>query len=298
MAPEPPCAGVECRTEPAEIATVIIASLIFWTVLQEVIRLFVGPYLLPGFMKSLANDNARREAENRIVSSCHASIVAVGCAYALDLFGLFHPSGPVIAGTGAPHATHFVVIGYGSVFSSDPIFGHSLHSYLWTMIAVGYFLMDLLTMIRYPALYSHGMLAHHVLGSFSFPIVVYYRHLELVVVLFVMTEATTPFINLHWIFSALNRRSGWLYLVNGFCMFFGFWIIRLPMTPYVLMTMSSNWQGFLQVSPLVKVLFVIAVTGISVLNIFWSYLIAKGLLKAVMSATRPEPKVIELKKKI
>jgi len=178
----------------------------------------------------------------------------------------------------------FLLLTSSSEWSENPWLHATPASLQLISILWGYFFYDLWIVLLNRELFSLPMVAHHMLG------VVLYGSLGKVLqqahyllLLWTITEMTTPFVNLRSHLYALGAKNSKLYIINGFLMAFGFLIIRATYIPYLtLTTMINHYDSCVeQVSPLVRSFMYFSLALISVLNIYWTFLLWKGLIKGV-----------------
>ncbi|RDY07960.1 Transmembrane protein 56-B [Mucuna pruriens] len=127
-------------------------------------------------------------------------------------------------------------------------------------ISIGYFLTDLAMILwSFPALGGLEYVLHHGLSVGSITLSLLTGQVQIYILMVLFSESTTPFVNLRWYLDIAGLKSSKLYIWNGVALFFG-WLVK---------------EVFIfGVYPLLMVPSVLAV-----LNIFWFWKIAKGLLQ-------------------
>lgn len=197
------------------------------------------------------------------------------------------------------HAGYQVVVnGHGSLLD-NPFHGYSTFAKIYSCIAVGYFLSDLLVIVRHfhnfgtPALNTQFVL-HHVFGAVGYMICVSYSMFFYFGMFRLMSEASTPFIAVHATLESDEklRKSKWL-LINDTALFLMFLVVRICALPVYWHVAVSCWNDFN--APLwLKIAFcVFSLVGDS-LNVMWFYGMIKtapwakiwGIVTGVVSSSR------------
>ncbi|URD81042.1 TLC [Musa troglodytarum] len=136
----------------------------------------------------------RIEWNNRGFSTFHAIVVAAVSFYLLVVSDLFK------SGTQG----EFVI--NRKSFLSDTIFG----------ISLGYFLSDLAMILwHFPSLGGKEYVLHHGLSMFSIFLSLVSGKAHMYILMILLTETTTPFVNLRWYLDLAGQKSSNLYLYNG-----------------------------------------------------------------------------------
>jgi len=199
------------------------------------------------------------EWDSRVVSNLNAVFVTLGSLYAI----YFHPNDWAVNPYGPPNT-------YSSLFISA---------------ILGYFVYDLVLVLVYRDLLSFSTIAHHVIGLVTYGAGKFSGSCHYILSLWLLTEATTPFVNQRWFLEVLQKKSSPLYIINGLAMALGFLFIRTLIVPYYTGT-ALLYQYELASQYVRKAVLNTAIVGeigICLLNNYWTYLIWKGLIKAVKS---------------
>lgn len=241
---------------------VLVFSLIFFIILQPVTR-FLLSTIVPQF--NSFDELRKRDWISRWISTLHAIIFVCLSAYVLFISGQIYDD-----------------IYTGEITTSCPV------TYPTLLFSCGYFIVDSYYAFRY--FFDLGTIAHHLGATFICTMMVSYRIAGFYMIIYGLTEASTPFVNFRVFLVDLKLKDSILYVLNGISMWLGFLIFRIPLIfyiPYYMIKYSANF--FLN-----KAVFAhwfTAVGGytlISILNIYWFYLITKGLVKA-FSNTSSKP---------
>eukprot|EP01095_Lingulamoeba_sp_RSL-Kostka_P009969 TRINITY_DN349_c0_g1_i2.p2 TRINITY_DN349_c0_g1~~TRINITY_DN349_c0_g1_i2.p2 ORF type:complete len:128 (-),score=26.54 TRINITY_DN349_c0_g1_i2:187-570(-) len=101
--------------------------------------------------------------------------------------------------------------------------------------------------------------------------------------LFLGFEASTPFLHFGWFmkFGGLEKRYPTLFLVNGLCLLFTFFVVRICLgTYYVCYTQYYLHQPeFYPMNFPVRFYFLFAGPILAILNVFWFYKLLSLLFK-------------------
>eukprot|EP00955_Chlamydomonas_euryale_P083752 363887-Chlamydomonas_euryale.AAC.11 len=96
-----------------------------------------------------------------------------------------------------------------------------------------------------------------------------------------LTEATTPFINMRWWLDKAGRKTSPLYLYNGLCIFFGWIFFRLvSFVPFFYVVINQRDQ-LKFVHPMCVLIMYVFPPALTLLNIFWFSKILKGVVKGL-----------------
>jgi hypothetical protein len=140
------------------------------------------------------------------------------------------------------------------------------------------------------------MFLHHCIAISTCLLLTYYQSVQSILLLFAISEITTPFVNNRIFLEHLDMKSSIWFALNGIAMWLGFVIFRFSLVfiiPYIL---YQQWSTFMHSVPLIlRTLVFVFYSLMSVLNTYWTYKITTGLIKVVKSQLRP-PQQQEKKK--
>jgi len=130
----------------------------------------------------------------------------------------------------------------------ERIWGYTGAAGLVQALATGYFLLDLVVMVRYLKVFGLGMLAHASSCLLTYtlgfrPIVNYYG------CVFVLYELSTPFLNIHWFFDKLGMTGTKAQLYNGVMLLVVFFSCRLVWGAYSSFNIYRDVWNALQFDP-------------------------------------------------
>eukprot|EP01132_Coremiostelium_polycephalum_P005124 gene5124-6379_t len=169
-------------------------------------------------------------------------------------------------------------------WTTDPFQGMTPTSLFCLRYVLGYFIYDTVFILYYRNLLDFGTLTHHLLAISLYYLGIDSKLCHFVLISFLFTEITTPFVNLRWFLYSTNKKDHKAYIINGICLAFGFLLFRVV---YVSLSVGSALFSKYHLSLVLPLhiwwgtyLGYIIING---LNLFWTILIWKGLIKVAIS---------------
>lgn len=213
------------------------------------------------------SDKEKLEWNNRGFSTFHAIVVAVASLYLLLVSDLFDED------------SHNELIINRTSTLSDTILG----------ISLGYFLSDLAMVIwNFPALGGMEYVLHHGLSMFSiFQSLVSGQGL-IYILMVLFTESTTPFVNLRWYLDVAGQKKSNLYTCNGVALFLGWLVARILLFVFFFYHMFIHFDQVKLVYPLGFYSLLTIPVVLTMMNVFWFWKIAKGMIKTLSKARHSE----------
>lgn len=209
------------------------------------------------------NKAQKLEWNNRGFSTFHALVVAVASLYFLIASNLFKEG-----------SEEDLIINRTSSLS-DTILG----------VSIGYFVSDLVMIIwTYPALGGMEYVLHHGLSMFSIIQSLLIGQGQIYIFMVLFTESTTPFVNLRWYLDVAGKKKSSLYTFNGIALFFGWLVARIVLFMYFFYHMFVHFDQVKEVYPLGFYTLLTVPPMLAMMNLFWFYKIAKGLVKTLSRA--------------
>nr|XP_043637580.1 TLC domain-containing protein 4-like [Erigeron canadensis] len=222
----------------------------------------ITPLFFKGFTK--LKEDHKLEWKNRGFSTVHALFVAFASLYFLLFSDLFDES------------THDELIINRRSILSENILGMSS----------GYFLTDMAMIIwTYPTLGGLEYVLHHGLSMFAIMQSIISGESEFYIFLVLLTESTTPFVNLRWYYDVAGMKSSKLYLWNGIAMFFGWLVARVILFGFFFYHMYNHIDQVRQVHTATFYGLHIIPPVLAIMNLFWFYKIAKGMVRTLKKKT-------------
>ncbi|KAL3531008.1 hypothetical protein ACH5RR_010330 [Cinchona calisaya] len=244
--------------------------------LQWLLSVFVGismckiVYDLTGVISSMffigyakLNDKEKLEWNNRGFSTFHALVVAAASLHLLILSDLFDEG-----------SKDELIINRTSTFS-DTILG----------ISIGYFLSDLaMIFYHFPALGGMEYVLHHGLSMFSIIQSLLSGQGLIYILMVLFSESTTPFVNLRWYLDTAGQKKSKLYVSNGLALFLGWLVARILLFIYFFYHMFTHFDQVKKVYPLGFYSLLTVAPVLAMMNVFWFWKIARGLIKTLRKA--------------
>ncbi|KYO37944.1 TLC domain-containing protein 4 [Alligator mississippiensis] len=201
---------------------------------------------------------ARRiEWDSRCVSTLHALLVGSFCLY---------------------------ILWYDAAVNADPIWGDPRLVKLNVAIISGYLLYDLLLLGRYWKTMGDALfVCHHVAALYAYGYVLNRGVLPYFANFRLLSELSTPFVNLRWFLEAAGwpRGSGPVR-ANGVAMAVAFFSVRIAVIPTYYARVLA-WHGtpeYARLGPAVQAAWIGPSLALEVLNLVWMYRILRGVYRA------------------
>ncbi|KAH7287194.1 hypothetical protein KP509_32G043100 [Ceratopteris richardii] len=244
---------------PAEptlwLSSVILGILACKTVynLMKVVSPLIPPYTRLSKLEKV-------EWNNRGFSTAHAIVISVASSYFLffsDLFKDDVPHGPVL---------------FRSSVTSQAILGMS----------VGYFISDLAMILWfYPKLGGKEYVIHHAFSMLSLNLSFFSGEGNFYVYIVLLSEVTTPFVNLRWYLSTAGMKRTRAYTINGVSLFFGWMMARVLLFVYLFIHLYGHFDQVRKLSRGPHYCLLIVPPCLAIMNIAWFFKIVKGMLKTL-----------------
>ncbi|XP_072956181.1 uncharacterized protein [Typha angustifolia] len=201
----------------------------------------------------------RIEWNNRGMSTAHAIFITVMSLYLLLLSDLFSDQLEGLV-----------------VFRSSNLSTFALG------VSVGYFITDLAMILwLYPSLGGMEYVLHHMLSLISVAYAMLSGEVQLYTYMVLISESTTPGVNLRWFLDTAGMKRSRAYLVNGVAMFFAWLAARIFLFIYLFYHIYLHYDQILQLHTFGYLLTVLTPTTLFVMNMMWFGKIVKGLKKTL-----------------
>ncbi|KAL1555448.1 TLC domain-containing protein 4-B-like isoform X1 [Salvia divinorum] len=216
----------------------------------------------PIYFKSYHNltKGLQLEWSNRVMSTFHAMYIATVSLYFVlwsDLFNNDPQRGPVTL---------------RSSTASISALGAS----------VGYFLSDLSMIIwRYPSLGGMEYVVHHLLSLASVSYAMLTGEAQMYTYMVLISEATTPSINLRWYLDAAGMKRSKAYTINGVLIFLSWLVARILLFIYLFWHSYIYYDEVKRMHEIGVVMMHVVPLVLSVMNLFWFSKIFKGMVKTL-----------------
>ncbi|KAM6573360.1 hypothetical protein CsatA_017440 [Cannabis sativa] len=202
----------------------------------------------------------RTEWNNRAMSTVHAIFITVMSLYLVfwsDLYSDDQLAGPV-------------------TFKSSPLSTFVLG------VSVGYFLTDIAMIFWfYPDLGGLEYVVHHLLSIVSLAYAMLTGEAQLYTYMVLISETTTPGINLRWYLDIAGMKRSRAYIINGVGIFFSWLVARIILFMYLFYHIYFHYDQVRQIQTLGVFLVTVVPLVLGVMNLMWFAKIFNGLKKTL-----------------
>lgn len=200
------------------------------------------------------------EWDNRAISTLHAIFItalSIYLAFWSDLYSDDLQRGPII---------------FRSSALSTFVLG----------VSVGYFLSDIAMIFWfYPALGGMEYVLHHLLSMGALVYAMLFRSGQIYTYLVLLSEITTPGINLRWYLDAAGMKKSKAYVANGVAIFLTWLVARVLLFMYVFFHIYVHYDQIKLLTSFGYVLILIAPCVLGGLNLMWFGKITRGMIKTL-----------------
>ncbi|MED6184720.1 hypothetical protein PIB30_050218 [Stylosanthes scabra] len=218
------------------------------------------------FNKAYGKLSAAQKIEwnNRGISTFHAFFVSFASFYFLIISDIFKDG------------SHGDLIVNRSSTLTNTVLG----------ISIGYFITDLVMILWYfPALGGLEYVLHHGLSMLSILISMITGQLQIYILMVLFSESTTPSINLRWYLDVAGLKSSKLYIVNGIALFLGWLVARIFLFMFFFCHVWTHFDEVKEMNALCYYFMFVVPSVLTLMNLYWFWKIAKGMVKTVTKST-------------
>ncbi|KAL9453004.1 hypothetical protein AB3S75_008740 [Citrus x aurantiifolia] len=202
----------------------------------------------------------RMEWNNRGISTVHAIFITALSLYYVfwsDLFSDQQHTGPI-------------------TFRSSWLSNFGLG------VSVGYFLADLgMIFWLYPSLGGMEYVVHHSLSGIAVAYSMFSGEGQLYTYMVLISEVTTPEINMRWYLDTAGMKRSTAYLVNGVIIFFAWLIARILLFVYMFYHVYLHYDQVVEMHAIGYLLVFVVPFVLAIMNVMWFGKILKGLKKTL-----------------
>ncbi|XP_013597553.1 PREDICTED: transmembrane protein 56 isoform X2 [Brassica oleracea var. oleracea] len=149
-------------------------------------------------------------------------------------------------------------------------------------VSVGYFLADLGMIIwLYPSLGGLEYIFHHSLSGVAVAYSLFSGEAQLYTYMVLISEVTTPSINLRWFLDTAGLKRSKAYLINGVAIFLAWLTARILLFIYMFYHVYIHYDQVVQLNTFGYLLVFVVPIALSVMNLMWFGKIVKGLKKTL-----------------
>ncbi|CAN1150865.1 TLC domain-containing protein 4-B [Linum perenne] len=147
-------------------------------------------------------------------------------------------------------------------------------------VSVGYFLADLgMILWFYPSLGGMEYVFHHCLSAIAVGYSMLSGEGQLYTYMCLISEVTTPEINMRWYLDISGMKRSTAYLVNGVLIFIFWFIARVLLFFYIFYHINMHFDQVVQMMWFGCAVVVLVPSALFIMNLMWFAKIIKGLLK-------------------
>ncbi|KAK1384777.1 transmembrane protein 56-like [Heracleum sosnowskyi] len=198
----------------------------------------------------------RIEWNNRGMSTVHAIFIATMSLYFVfwsDLYSDHHLAGTI-------------------TFRSSPLSSFALG------LSVGYFVSDLAMICwLYPSLGGIEYVIHHSLSGIAVAYSVFTGEGQLYTFMVLISEVTTPEINMRWFLDTAGLKRSNAYLINGVVIFFAWLVARILLFVYLFYHVYLHYDQVMEMHIVGYLLIFLVPSALGIMNLMWFGKIIKGL---------------------
>ncbi|GLT59940.1 hypothetical protein SLA2020_327330 [Shorea laevis] len=200
------------------------------------------------------------EWNNRGISTIHATFITAMSLYLIFWSDLY--SDQQLAGL--------------VTFRSSPLSTFGLG------ISVGYFLTDLAMILwLYPSLGGIEYVVHHSFSGIAVAYSMFTGEAQLYTYMILISEVTTPEINMRWYLDMAGMKRSSAYLINGVVIFFAWLVARVLLFFYVFYHVYLHYDQVIQMHTFGYLLVLVVPLLLAIMNLVWFGKIVKGLRKTL-----------------
>ncbi|XP_048629935.1 TLC domain-containing protein 4-like isoform X2 [Brassica napus] len=149
-------------------------------------------------------------------------------------------------------------------------------------VSVGYFLADLGMIIwLYPTLGGSEYIFHHCLSGVAVAYSLFSGEAQLYTYMVLLSEVTTPEINLRWYLDISCLKRSKAYLINGVAIFLAWLTARILLFVNMFYHVYVHYDQVAMMHPFGYLLVFVVPVALSVMNLMWFGKIVKGLMKTL-----------------
>lgn len=237
--------------------TSILGGILACKLVYDLTRLMSNLYIksYPGLTKM-----EKIEWNNRGISTIHAAFITTMSLYFLfwsDLFSDKRPAGLV-------------------TFRSSPLSTFGLG------VSTGYFVTDLAMILwLYPSLGGIEYVVHHSISLISVAYCMITGEAHIYTYMILISEVTTPEINMRWYLDIAGMKRSTAYLINGVVIFFAWLFARIMLFIYMFYHVYLHYDQVIQMHIFGYMLVFVVPSVLAIMNLVWFGKILKGLKKTL-----------------
>ncbi|GMY34914.1 TLC domain-containing protein 4-B-like [Fagus crenata] len=149
-------------------------------------------------------------------------------------------------------------------------------------VSVGYFLADLaLIFWLYPSLGGMEYVIHHSLSGVAVAYSMFSGEGQLYTFMILISEVSTPAINMRWYLDTAGMKRSSAYLINGIVIFFAWLAARILLFVYMFYHVYLHYDQVIQMHAFGYFLVFVVPSALAIMNLMWFGKIIMGLKKTL-----------------
>lgn len=238
--------------------TSVLGGILACKLVYDLTRLMSNLYIksYPGLTKL-----QKLEWNNRGISTIHATFITAMSLYFIfwsDLFSDKRPAGLV-------------------TFRSSPLSTFGLG------VSAGYFVTDLAMILwLYPSLGGIEYVVHHSISGISVAYCMITGEAHIYTYMILISEVTTPEINMRWYLDMAGMKRSSAYLINGVVIFFAWLVARIMLFIYMFYHVYLHYDQVIQMHIFGYMLVFVVPSVLAIMNLVWFWKILMGLKKTLL----------------
>ncbi|KAE9606309.1 hypothetical protein Lal_00013585 [Lupinus albus] len=149
-------------------------------------------------------------------------------------------------------------------------------------VSVGYFIADLgMIFWFFPSLGGYEYVIHHLFSLVAVAYSMLSGEGQLYTYMVLISETTTPGINLRWYLDVAGMKRSKAYLINGVVIFIAWLVARIILFVYMFYHVYLHFDQVEQMHNFGQILVIVVPFVLSIMNLVWFSKIIKGLRKTL-----------------
>ncbi|KAK7304967.1 hypothetical protein VNO77_42864 [Canavalia gladiata] len=149
-------------------------------------------------------------------------------------------------------------------------------------VSVGYFLADFVMILWFfPSLGGYEYVIHHLFSLVAVAYSMLSEEGQLYTYMVLISETTTPGINLRWYLDAAGMKRSKAYVINGVVIFIAWLVARILLFIYMFYHVYLHFDQVEQMHTYGQILVMVVPLVLAVMNLVWFSKIIKGLRKTL-----------------
>ncbi|XP_052201761.1 uncharacterized protein LOC127807747 isoform X3 [Diospyros lotus] len=149
-------------------------------------------------------------------------------------------------------------------------------------VSVGYFIADLgMIFWLYPSLGGIEYIVHHSLSAIAVAYAMFTGEGQLYTFMVLISEVTTPEINMRWYLDVAGLKRSNAYLINGVVIFFAWLVARILLFVYMFYHVYLHYDQVIHMHTFGYLLVFAVPVALGTMNLIWFAKIIKGLKKTL-----------------